>query len=145
MIKTFKKEKILLFVLIFAGLLSLLINLSISYEISLSQKNKRAYETIEKLSKYPKPLLIFANKNFETLNETDLIETQTWLDENNSSQSKVEIINGNLNVSVKFNSNFQLSKYLNKVLSLTNVNIKKINIKFNTNQIHLILGESNSL
>ena len=145
MIKIFKKEKILVFVLIFAGLLSLLINLSINYEISLSQKNKKAYETIEKLSKYPKPLLIFANKNFETLNETDLIETQTWLDENNSSQSKVEIINGNLNVSVKFNSNFQLSKYLNKVLSLTNVNIKKININFNTNQIHLILGESNSL
>ena len=145
MIKIFKKEKILVFVLIFAGLLSLLVNLSINYEISLSQKNKKAYETIEKLSKYPKPLLIFANKNFETLNETDLIETQTWLDENNSSQSKVEIINGNLNVSVKFNSNFQLSKYLNKVLSLTNVNIKKININFNTNQIHLILGESNSL
>ena len=145
MIKIFKKEKILVFVLIFAGLLSLLINLSINYEISLSQKNKKAYETIEKLSKYPKPLLIFANKNFETLNETDLIETQTWLDENNSSQSNVEIINRNLNVSVKFNSNFQLSKYLNKVLSLTNVNIKKINIKFNTNQIHLILGESNSL
>ena len=145
MIKIFKKEKILVFVLIFAGLLSLLINLSINYEISLSQKNKKAYETIEKLSKYPKPLLIFANKNFETLNETDLIETQTWLDENNSSQSNVEIINENLNVSVKFNSNFQLSKYLNKVLSLTNVNIKKININFNTNQIHLILGESNSL
>ena len=145
MIKIFKKEKILVFVLIFAGLLSLLINLSINYEISLSQKNKKAYETIEKLSKYPKPLLIFANKNFEILNETDLIETQTWLDKNNSSQSKVEIINGNLNVSVKFNSNFQLSKYLNKVLSLTNVNIKKININFNTNQIHLILWESNSL
>lgn len=145
MIKIFKKEKILVFVLIFAGLLSLLINLSINYEISLSQKNKKAYETIEKLSKYPKPLLIFANKNFEILNETDLIETQTWLDENNSSQSKVEIINGNLNVSVKFNSNFQLSKYLNKVLSLTNVNIKKININFNKNQIHLILWESNSL
>ena len=145
MIKIFKNDKILIFVLIFTGLLSLLINLSINYEISLTRKNKRAYETIEKLSKYPKPLLIFANKNFETLNETDLIETQTWLDENNSSQSNVEIINENLNVSVKFNSNFQLSKYLNKVLSLTNVNIKKINIKFNTNQIHLILGESNSL
>ena len=76
MIKIFKNEKILVFVLIFAGLLSLLINVSINYEISLSQKNKRAYETIEKLSKYPKPLLIFANKNFEKLNETDLIETQ---------------------------------------------------------------------
>ena len=145
MIKTFKKEKILVFVLIFAGLLSLLINLSINYEISLSQKNKRAYETIEKLSKYPKPLLIFANKNFETLNETDLIETQTWLDENNASQSKIEIYKGNLNISAKYNSNFNLSKYLNKVLSLNNVNINKININFNTNEMNLILGESNSL
>ena len=145
MIKIFKNEKILVFVLIFAGLISLLINLLISYEISLTQKNKRAYETIEKLSKYPKPIVIFANKDLDILNETDLKETQTWLDENNFSQSRVEIINGNLNVSVKFNPNFQLSKYLNKVLSLTNVNIKKININFNTNQIHLILGESNSL
>ena len=69
----------------------LLINLSINYEISFSQKNKRAYETIEKLSKYPKPIVIFANKNFEKFNDKDLIETQTWLDENNSSQSKIEI------------------------------------------------------
>ena len=145
MIKKFKKEKILVFVLIFEGLLSLLINLSINYEISLSQKNKKAYETIEKLSKYPKPLLIFANKNFETLNETDLIETQTWLDENNSSQSKVEIINGNLNVLVKYGSNFHISKYLNKILSLSNINLKKLNINFDKNEIYLILGTDNTL
>ena len=145
MIKIFKKEKILVFVLIFAGLLSLLINLSINYKISLSQKNKKAYETIEKLSKYPKPLLIFANKNFETLNETDLIETQTWLDENNSSQSKVEIINGNLNVLVKYSSNFHISKYLNKILSLSNINLKKLNINFDKNEIYLILGTDNTL
>ena len=145
MIKIFKKEKILVFVLIFAGLLSLLINLSINYEISLSQKNKKAYETIEKLSKYPKPLLIFANKNFETLNETDLIETQTWLDENNSSQSKVEIINGNLNVLVKYSSNFHISKYLNKILSLSNINLKKLNINFDKNEIYLVLGTDNTL
>ena len=145
MIKIFKKEKILVFVLIFAGLLSLLINLSINYEISLSQKNKKAYETIEKLSKYPKPLLIFANKNFETLNETDLIETQTWLDENNSSQSKVEIINGNLNVLVKYGSNFHISKYLNKILSLSNINLKNLIINFDKNEIYLTLGKINSL
>ena len=145
MIKIFKKEKILVFVLIFAGLLSLLVNLSINYEISLSQKNKKAYETIEKLSKYPKPLLIFANKNFETLNETDLIETQTWLDENNSSQSKVEIINGNLNVLVKYSSNFHISKYLNKILSLSNINLKNLIINFDKNEIYLTLGKINSL
>ena len=145
MIKIFKKEKILVFVLIFAGLLSLLINLSINYEISLSQKNKKAYETIEKLSKYPKPIVIFANKDFNELNETDLIEIQTWLDENNFSQSKVEIINGNLNVLVKYSSNFHISKYLNKILSLSNINLKKLNINFDKNEIYLILGTDNTL
>ena len=145
MIKIFKNENILIFVLIFAGLLSLLINLSINYEISLTQKNKRAYETIEKLSKYPKPIVIFANKDLERLNEIDLIDTQTWLDQNNSSQSKAEIINGDLNISIEFSSNFQLSKYLNKILSLTNVQIKKININFDKNEIYLILGSNNSL
>ena len=145
MIKIFKNEKILVFVLIFAGLLSLLINLIINYEISLTQKNKRAYETIEKLSKYPKPIVIFANKDLNILNETDLKETQAWLDENNFSQSKVEIINGNLNVLVKYSSNFHISKYLNKILSLSNINLKKLNINFDKNEINLILGERNSL
>ena len=145
MIKTFKKEKILLFVLIFAGLLSLLINLSINYEISLTQKNKRAYETIEKLSKYPKPIVIFANKDFNGLSETDLIETQIWLDENNFSQTKIEIINGNLNVLVKYSSNFNISKYLNKILSLLNINLKNLIINFDKNEIYLILGTNNTL
>ena len=145
MIKIFKNEKILVFVLIFAGLSSLLINLIINYEISLTQKNKRAYYLIEKLSKYPKPIVIFANKDLERLNEIDLIDTQTWLDQNNSSQSKAEIINGDLNISIEYSSNFRLSKYLNKIVSLTNVNIKNISIKFNENEIHLVLGKINSL
>ena len=145
MIKLFKNEKIFVFALIFVGLLSLLINLSINYEISLSQKNKRAYEIKEKLSKYPKPIVIFANKDLERLSEIDLIETQTWLDQNNSSQSKAEIINGDLNISIEYSSNFQLSKYINKIVSLTNVNIKNIRIKFNENEIHLVLGKINSL
>ena len=145
MIKLFRNEKIFIFALIFVGLLSLLINLSINYEISLSQKNKKAYEIKEKLSKYPKPIVIFANKDLERLSEIDLIETQTWLDQNNSSQSKAEIINGDLNISIEYSSNFQLSKYLNKIVSLTNVNIKNISIKFNENEIHLVLGKINSL
>ena len=49
MIKIFKNERILVFTLIISGLLSIIINLSINYEISFSQKNKRAYELVEKL------------------------------------------------------------------------------------------------
>ena len=80
MIKLFKNERVLVLTLIIAGLLSILINVSINYELSFSQKNKRAYELIERLSKYPKPLVIFAKKSFEKLNDKDLMETQIWLD-----------------------------------------------------------------
>ena len=145
MTKLFRNEKIFVFALIFAGLLSLLINVFINYEVSLSKKNKRAYELKEKLSRYPKPLVIFSIKGIEKLNATDLIETQTWLDENNFTQSKIEINNENLNVYIKYSSNFQLSKYLDKIVSLTNVNIKSISIKFNQNEIHLVLGKINSI
>ncbi len=141
MIKIFKNERILVFTLIISGLLSIIINLSINYEISFSQKNKRAYELVEKLSKYPKPLVIFAKKSFENLNDKDLMETQIWLDEGNSSQSKIETIEGNIHILVYYSSNFQLSKYLNKVLSLTNAEIENLKINFEKNELKLILGK----
>ena len=141
MIKIFKNEKILIFVLIFTGLLSLLINLSINYELSFSQKNKRAYELIEKFSKYPKPIIIFAKKSFAKLNDKDLMETQIWLDEGNSSQSKIEVIEGDIHILVYYSSDFQLSKYLNKVLSLTNAEIEKLKINFEKSELKLILGK----
>ena len=141
MIKIFKNERILVLTLIIAGLLSIIINLSINYELSFSQKNKRAYELIEKLSKYPKPIVIFAKKSFEKLNNKDLMETQIWLDEGNSSQSKIEVIEGNMHILVYYSSNFQLSKYLNKVLSLTNAEIENLKINFEKNELKLILGK----
>ena len=141
MIKIFKNERVLVITSIIVGLLSIIINLSINYELSFSQKNKRAYELIEKLSKYPKPLVIFAKKSFGKLNDKDLMETQIWLDEGNSSQSKIETIEGNIHILVYYSSNFQLSKYLNKVLSLTNAEIENLKINFEKNQLKLILGK----
>ena len=141
MIKLFKNERVFLLTLIIAGLLSIIINLSINYELSFSQKNKRAYELIEKLSTYPKPLVIFAKKSFEKLNDKDLMETQIWLDEGNSSQSKVDIIDGNMHILVYYSSNFQLSKYINKVLSLTNAEIENLKINFEKNELKFILGK----
>ena len=141
MIKIFKNERVLVLTSVIVGLLSIIINLSINYELSFLQKNKRAYELIEKLSKYPKPLVIFAKKSFEKLNDKDLMETQIWLDEGNSSQSKIEAIEGNIHILVYYSSNFQLSKYLNKVLSLTNAEIENLKINFEKNQLKLILGK----
>ena len=141
MSKIFKNERVLVLTLIIVGLLSIIINLSINYELSFSHENKRAYELIEKLSKYPKPLVIFAKKSFEKLNDKDLMETQIWLDEGNSSQSRIEVIEGNIYILVYYSSNFQLSKYLNKVLSLTNAEIENLKIYFEKNELKLILGK----
>ena len=75
------------------------------------------------------------------MNNKDLMETQIWLDEGNFSQSKVEVIEGDINILVYYSSNFQLSKYLNKVLSLANAEIKNLKINFEKNEIKLVLGK----
>ena len=75
------------------------------------------------------------------MNDKDLMETQIWLDEGNSSQSKIETIEGNIHILVYYSSNFQLSKYLNKVLSLTNAEIENLKINFEKNELKLILGK----
>ena len=141
MSKLLKNEKLLIFALIIVGFLSILINLSINYDLSFSAENKRAYELIEKISKYPKPLVIFSKKSFEKLNDNDLMETQTWLDKGNFSKSKVKVVEGNIHIAVYYSSNFKLSKYLYKVLSLTNIAIENLKFNFEKNEIKIILGK----
>lgn len=141
MSKLLKNEKLLIFTLIIVGFLSILINLLINYDISFSAENKRAYKLIEKISKYPKPIVIFAKKSFEKLNDKDLMETQTWLDEGNFSKSKVKVIEGNIHIVIYYSSNFNLSKYLYKVLSLTNIAIENLKFNFEKNEIKIILGK----
>ena len=85
----FKNYRIIALGLFFTGIISLIANLIISYELSFSTTNTKAYEVISKLKNYPKPLLIFAEKNINNLNENDLNETKKWLDSNNTSKSKV--------------------------------------------------------
>jgi len=141
MSKLLKNEKLLIFTLVIVGFLSVLINLSINYDLSFSAENKRAYELIEKISKYPKPLVIFSKKSFEKLNDNDLMETQTWLDKGNFSKSKVKVVEGNIHIAVYYSSNFKLSKYLYKVLSLTNIAIENLEFNFEKSEIKIILGK----
>lgn len=140
MSKLLKNEKLLIFALIIVGFLSILINLLINYDLSFSTENKRAYELIEKYSKYPKPIVIFAKKSFEKLNDKDLMETQIWLDEGNYSKSKVKVIEGKIHIAVYYSSNFQLSTYLYKVLSLTNIAIENLKFNFKKNELKIVLG-----
>ena len=138
----FKNYRIIALGLFGLGIISLIANLIISYELSFSKTNTEAYEVISKLKNYPKPLLIFAEKNVNDLNENDLNETQEWLDSNNSSKSKVEIKNNDLNILVLYDGDFELLKYINKVNIIPKTMISGMEINFLKKEIKLILGSS---
>ena len=140
--KFFENYKIIALGLFVLGIISLITNLIISYELSFSKTNTEAYEVIGKLKNYPKPLLIFAEKNVNDLNENDLNETQEWLDSNNSSKSKVEIKNNDLNILVLYDGDFELLKYINKVNIIPKTMISGMEINFLKKEIKLILGST---
>ena len=137
-----KNYRIIALGLFVTGIISLIANLIISYELSFSKTNTEAYEVISKLKNYPKPLLIFAEKNVNDLNENDLNETQKWLDGNNTSKSKVEIKNNDLSILVLYDGDFELLKYLNKVNILPKTMISEMEINFLKKEIKLILGST---
>ena len=138
----FKNYRVIALGLFVAGIISLIANLIISYELSFSTTNTEAYEVISKLKNYPKPLLIFAEKNVNDLNENDLNETKKWLDSNNTSKSKVEIKNNDLSILVLYDGDFELLKYLNKVNILPKTIISEMEINFLKKEIKLILGST---
>ena len=73
----------------YCGILSVLANLLVNYDISFSHKNKKAYEIKEKISNYPEPILLFAEKQIQSLNDNDL--TLELADNNKNSKSRIEI------------------------------------------------------
>ena len=138
--KTFKT-----LALVFLGTLSLIINLSINYEISFSRENKKAYDIKRKLSMYPKPLVIFSKTNLKNLSTDELNQIQIWLDENNFSNSSAKLNKNDLNIVATYSDNFNLTKYLNKISLLSNTKIKKFFINFKNREIQFILGSSKTL
>ena len=138
----FKNYRIIALGLFVTGIISLIANIIISYELSFSKTNKEAYEVISKFKNYPKPLLIFAEKNVSDLNQNDLNETQKWLDGNNSLKSKIEIRNNDLSILVLYDGDFELLKYLNKVNILPKTMIAEMEINFLKKEIKLILGST---
>ena len=69
------------------------------------------------------------------------METQTWLDKGNFSKSIVKVNEENIHIAVYYSNNFQLSKYLYKVLSLTNITIENLKFNFEKNEIKIVLGK----
>ena len=138
----FERKKLIIFASIICGIISILANLLINYDISFSRENKKAYEIKEKISNYPKPILLFAEKNIHDLNDNELTSVEIWLDNNKNSQSQIEIKGNKIYLSVLTDNEFVLSKYIKKLYLIPNIEIKVVSFSFANKEINIILGNT---
>ena len=127
---------ILILILIFLiGAMITYLNLSYSFNLSISSKNKKAIFAEERLNRYPEGLKLISMKNLNELTKNDISKIQRWLDEKGKSKSEL-IENGNkLNINISYYKDFDLADYLNKLFSIPNKEIKDLKIKNKENQI----------
>ena len=138
----FERKKLIIFASIICGILSVLANLFINYDISFSRENKKAYEIKEKISNYPEPILLFAEKQIQSLSDNELTSVESWLDNNKNSQSKIEIKDYKIYLSVLTENEFVLSKYIKKLYLIPNIEIKMVSFSFANKEINIILGNT---
>ena len=127
---------ILILILIFLiGAMITYLNLSYSFNLSISSKNKKAIFAEERLNRFPEGLKLISMKNLNELTKNDISKIQRWLDEKGKSKSEL-IENGNkLNINISYYKDFDLADYLNKLFSIPNKEIKNLKIKNKENQI----------
>ena len=127
---------ILILILIFLiGAMITYLNLSYSFNLSISSKNKQAIFAEERLNRFPEGLKLISMKNLNELTKNDISKIQRWLDEKGKSKSEL-IENGNkLNINISYYKDFDLADYLNKLFSIPNKEIKDLKIKNKENQI----------
>ena len=138
----FERKKLIIFTSVICGVLSVLANLFINYDISFSRENKKAYEIKEKISNYPKPIILFAEKKMHDFNDNELTSLETWLDNNKNSQSQIEIKNNKIYLSVLTDNEFVLSNYIKKLYLIPNIEIKVVSFSFANKEINIILGNT---
>ena len=140
-----EKKKLIIFASIICGILSVLANLLVNYDISFSSKNKKAYEIKEKISNYPEPILLLAVKQIHELNNNELNSVEIWLDKDKNSKSQIEIRDSKIYLSVLTNKEFVLSKYIKKLYLMPNIEINEVTFSFPKKEINIILGNTKSL
>ena len=138
----FERKKLIIIASIICGILSVLANLFINYDISFSRENKKAYEIKEKISIYPGPILLFAENKIQTLSDKELNFLETWLDNNKNSKSRIEIKDNKIYLTVLTNNEFVLSKYIKKLYLIPNIEIKMVSFSFANKEINIILGNT---
>ena len=141
----FERKKLIIFASVICGIFSVLANLFINYDISFSIENQKAYEIKEKIFNYPEPIILFAEKQIQSLNDNELTSLETWLDNNKNSQSQIEIKDNKIYLSILTENEFVLSKYIKKLYLIPNIEIKVVSFSFANKEINIILGNTKSL
>ena len=133
-LKSYLNILILIFIFLIGAMITYL-NLSYSFNLSISSKNKKAIFAEERLNRFPEGLKLISMKNLNELTKNDISKIQRWLDEKGKSKSEL-IENGNkLNINISYYKDFDLADYLNKLFSIPNKEIKDLKIKNKENQI----------
>ena len=133
-LKSYLNIIILIFIFLIGAMITYL-NLSYSFNLSISSKNKKAIFAEERLNRFPEGLKLISMKNLNELTKNDISKIQRWLDEKGKSKSEL-IENGNkLNINISYYKDFDLADYLNKLFSIPNKEIKDLKIKNKENQI----------
>ena len=135
------KMNICIFIsIIFIGLIITFTNLSITFGLSLSSKNQSAIIAKDNLSKFPEGLLLISSKNQSEFTINDTLKIKGWLDKEGKSESEINIYENNkATINLNYLNNFDLAKYLNKLFSVPNVEIKNLIIFNNKKKIQIDL------
>ena len=111
------------------GLVISYVNLSFTFNLSLSSKNQKAVIAQDKLNKFPEGLLLVSQKHQDKLTENDIQNIGNWLDEKGKSKSKINFNNDRFIISLNYFKDFDLADYINKLLLIPNKKIQNLEIK----------------
>ena len=130
---------ILILILIFLiGAMITYLNLSYSFNLSISSKNKKAIFAEESLNRFPEGLKLISIKDLNQFTENDFSKIENWLDQNGKSKSLARLNSkGTLIIEINYSNNFDLATYLNKLFLIPNQEIKYLKINNGENTIQL--------
>ena len=87
-LKSYLNILILIFIFLIGAMITYL-NLSYSFNLSISSKNKKAIFAEERLNEFPEGLKLISMKNLNELTKNDISKIQRWLDEKGKSKSEL--------------------------------------------------------
>ena len=137
------KKPSLLILLICSGIISLLINFTYSFNLSISNEQMIARKSLKSLEKFPQGLVLLSSKPW---NETSMTQKEkniiiNWLGGSLRDSTLIELTEQNLIIKHKMDEGFNFTSFLQKILYIPDKELKSINSDFNKHLITFTLGK----